>query len=66
MSEVLRFNLLTAQDSYLFNQGNHFRLYTVDYGVSGVGNLGGLDAEPVAHHGRPFSLAAVVSVIFRQ
>ncbi len=28
----------------------------VDYGGSGVGNRGGLDAETVAHHGRPFSL----------
>ncbi len=28
----------------------------VAYGGSGVGNRGGLDAEPVAHHGRPFSL----------
>jgi 1,4-alpha-glucan branching enzyme len=28
----------------------------VAYGGSGIGNRGGLDAEPVAHHGRPFSL----------
>jgi len=38
----------------------------LEYGGSGIGNRGGLDAEPVAHHGRPFSLATVVSVIFRQ
>ena len=28
----------------------------LEYGGSGIGNRGGLDAEPVAHHGRPFSL----------
>ena len=27
MSEGPPFNLLTAHDSYLFNQGSHFRLY---------------------------------------
>jgi 1,4-alpha-glucan branching enzyme len=39
------------------------------YGGSGVGNLGGVEAEPVPHHGRPFSvrvalppLAAVVFI----
>ena len=26
------------------------------YGGSGLGNMGGLDAEPVPHHGRPLSL----------
>jgi len=26
------------------------------YGGSGVGNLGGVEAQPVPHHGRPFSL----------
>jgi len=31
-----------------------------EYGGSGVGNLGGLDAEAVAHHGRPFSLLLTV------
>jgi 1,4-alpha-glucan branching enzyme len=27
-----------------------------DYGGSGVGNLGAVDAEEVASHGRPYSL----------
>ena len=27
MSEALPFSLLTAHDSYLFNEGSHFRLY---------------------------------------
>jgi 1,4-alpha-glucan branching enzyme len=27
------------------------------YGGSGVGNSGGVGAEPIAHHGRPFSLS---------
>ena len=37
------------------------------YGGSGWGNLGGLDAEPVAMHGRPYSLPLVLpplSVVF--
>jgi 1,4-alpha-glucan branching enzyme len=28
----------------------------VDFGGSGMGNLGGLEASPVAAHGRPLSL----------
>jgi 1,4-alpha-glucan branching enzyme len=28
----------------------------LDYGGSGLGNAGGLDADPRPHHGRPFSL----------
>ena len=28
-----------------------------DYGGSGLGNLGGLEAEPVPSHGRPHSLS---------
>jgi 1,4-alpha-glucan branching enzyme len=28
----------------------------LDYGGSGQGNLGGMQAEPVPHHGRPYSL----------
>ena len=28
-----------------------------DYGGSGLGNLGGLQAEPVPSHGRPHSLS---------
>lgn len=58
MSESPSFSLLTAHGSDPFNEGSHFRRYD-KFGarvVSGVGNRGGLDAEPVAHHGRPFSL----------
>jgi len=29
---------------------------SLEYGGSGVGNLGGVDAAPVPYHGRPFSL----------
>jgi 1,4-alpha-glucan branching enzyme len=29
----------------------------LDYGGTGCGNLGGLDAEPVPHHGRPLSVS---------
>ncbi len=39
----------------------------VEYGGSGVGNLGGLETEPVAHHGRPWSLVLTLpplSVMF--
>jgi 1,4-alpha-glucan branching enzyme len=27
-----------------------------DYGGSNMGNMGGVEAAPVAHHGRPYSL----------
>ena len=39
----------------------------VEYSGSGVGNLGGLEAEPTAHHGRPCSLVLTLpplSVMF--
>ena len=39
----------------------------VEYGGSGVGNLGGVETEPVAHHGRPCSLVLTLpplSVMF--
>jgi 1,4-alpha-glucan branching enzyme len=39
------------------------------YGGSGHGNLGGLEAESIPHHGRPFSLNATLpplgAVIFK-
>ncbi len=58
MSESPSFIVFTAHGSDLFNEGSYFRLYD-KFGagvVSGVGIRSGLDAEPVAHHGRPFSL----------
>jgi hypothetical protein len=58
MSESPSFSLLTARGSDLFNEGSHYRLCDKLGAsvVSGVGNRGGLDPEPVAHHGGPFSL----------
>jgi len=41
----------------------------LEYGGSGQGNAGGLEAEPVPHHGRPYSLSLTLpplaTVIFR-
>ncbi len=61
MSEVRPFSLLTAHDSYLFNQGSHFRLYDKRGArVVAVGRTSGSYFAVCAPNAEPVSVASML------
>lgn len=61
MSEVRPFSLLTAHDSYLFNQGSHFRLYDkLGARVVAVGRTSGNYLAVWAPNAEPVSVASML------
>ena len=61
MSEVRPFSLLTAHDSYLFNQGSHFRLYDKRGArVVTVGRTSGSYFAVCAPNAEPVSVASIL------